>query len=236
MIRPWLPPPHQSEIPSAIIKVVGTWLSNWLSHVPELVCDTCSASQASEAGIGGSAGPAFASSDCLLNLGFAALGGEGDIGHPRDRDLMIGLGRRIVTDLASSIKRLVPGVNQLETPQYWRLSAQHENFVIVLALSPDTLIELRKLAAGKARQARPASVLLAISGEVVALGGHLGYADLTAGELTTLEVGDVIALSRPYAEPVPVTINGFMAPGGHIKISPAAASLHLAVTAPIVLK
>lgn len=55
----------------------------------------------------------------------------------------------------------------------------------------------------------------------IRIGAAVGRAAMSVGELRALEVGDVVVLDRPLAEPVAIMANGHPLPRGRVRVVPA---------------
>lgn len=230
----WLPTASDGEIAAAISRVVAPWRDRWFIGTPALLCKP--QTKASHGDRASELGHVVVSTSAEHEVAAAlqALGQQADPANPRDSELLSQLGQAIVADLRRSFEETAGDVDKMGAGEltWWSLALSSESWRIDVGLSTAVLCRIRQSTSGRNRDPEVGALQSAISTETVAVGCHLGSAQITAGELKTLSAGDVIMLDRRHSASVPLAVNGVPAAIGTVRISAGADGPAITLTHP----
>lgn len=220
---PWLPAPTSGEQEAAVCKIMTRWSGTWIASAPKL---RCVALPRSAAGALRWHGPAIArvgiTDDTEVSLGYAACAGRAERANPRDRDLLKQIGADMVRDLAQFMEDAIgPGlVARDDDPAdaCFQMVAQDDAWSLALAVRPDALVRLRQAAAGRKRKSVFGKMSDSLTDLPIRLGCHLGAATLTADQVASLAVGDLIVLDNLLDAALPLLVARDRSAGGSAQI------------------
>jgi hypothetical protein len=226
---PWLPPAARGDVESALARWLGRWLEGWIAEPCRLRVQPRTRGEIRALQWRGAPGAMVgAGADAEAQLGRDLCGGEGDVAHQPDRDILRPLATRLLDDLASSLQGLAePGNGRplrdgVPDGELFTAAPEQGGWSIALALAPATVIALRKAVAAGGRRAAVGSRQAAIAPQMARLGCQLGQTRLSAGDVAALAVGDVIVLDRRPGIPLPLTIEGHVCARGKVVITRSA--------------
>ncbi len=219
----WLPadtrPP--AALDALFAAPVAAWAAHWFAdgqvRTPRL-----------ERGAGGApawrendAGLAIGMSpDTALAIGAHILGLSGQARDGADRALMESVAEPCLIDLRDRLAALTGGGGASPVTHAPRWSATLRDGLafglsdaLFAALCVRTLPPVTPVPLGSGAQA-----LAAIG---VSVGAAVGRAAMRVADLRALEVGDVVVLDHPLADPVPIVVDGRPLPRGRVRVVPA---------------
>ncbi|MDR3438083.1 FliM/FliN family flagellar motor C-terminal domain-containing protein [Telmatospirillum sp.] len=229
---PWLPPPAKGDVESALGRLIEGWLADWIVRPGPLRVQARTRGETRSLQWQGEPWAALGrNADIEALLGRDACGGEGNVAHPADREILRGVGARLLDELASFLAGLGDGVanerssSRQTAPdgELFTVASGTGGWSIGLALSPQAVVAVRKAVAGGAVAGTGHRAVLgnrrnALASQVARLGCHLGKACLSAGDIAMLAAGDVIVLDRQPAVPLILTVEGHQCASGKAKI------------------
>ncbi len=220
----WLPadtrPP--AALDALFAAPVAAWAAHWFANgqvrTPRL-----------EQGAGGAA--AWRENDAGLAIGFAPdtalaigahiLGLSGQARDGADRALMESMAEPCLIDLRDRLAALTGGGGGARPVTHvprWSATLRDGlafglSDALFAALCVRTLPPVTPEPLGSGAQA-----LAAIG---VSVGAAVGRAAMRVADLRALEVGDVVVLDHPLADPVPIAVDGRPLPRGRVRVVPA---------------
>lgn len=232
-MKPWLPSASDEEIATAIAKVLVPWQERWFVGAPALSWKRRQGAALTEASEGSHV-LVEASAQDSTGAALHAIGYRAEPANARDSEFLEHLGHAITADLRRCLEEAAGKLDQTAGGDltWWSLGLNSRGWMIEVGLSRSALCRLRQEAAGRSHDLKIGTLQSAISTEIVAVGCHLGSAQITAGELKTLSRGDVIMFDRRRSDAVPLVVNGVPASIGAVRISAGAEGPAVTLTNP----
>lgn len=224
----WLPPAGTHDIESALARVVGDWLSEWIASRPPLKTTKRPKGEARTMQWRGIPGAMVGvGSGMEAQLGLAVCDQRAAKENPSDSQLLGLVGNEMLDRLEEFLAGIggqkaasshAPSVATVGDDELFVLNPPSAEWSLGFRLSADLLIALRRMAAGVSARPVLGNRKVALGEELAALGCHLGQARLTAGEVASLSAGDLIVLDRKTSDALPLTIECNSPTAGRVKI------------------
>lgn len=223
----WLPVPCPGEIESAIKRIFEAWLAEWLAEVPDIsVARRSRVELRSLHWEGQGLARAGLSQEAQAILGLSVIGGGGAIDQADDRAILQHIGVALCADFAGFLDQLTGSSDRKPNKAGPPASERTEFFLLTssmgwgIAIEVDvaTITQIRRRAAGSGHPSQLGTRTASYAAQSVPIGCHLGHASLTAKDIASLGVGDLIVLDRRTDEPLPITIDGIIPVNGSAQI------------------
>lgn len=244
--RLWLPPASLADAETAVGRIIEEWAAAWFVAAPApLVRHAPAAALAGFAWRGLSDVRLGNETSTFPQVGAAVCAGHGEPENPRDSDLLSSIGEEaydhLIALLGGADLNLQSAVSSFGGEPAggengFRITAPGSSWTIGLVLGAEALTRVRRRTAAGNPPTELGTLGAALAGERSELKLHLGEAQLNAGEVAALGKGDVIALDRCTAEPVPVLVAGNACENGSARIEHGDDGLRATIVSPISLK
>ncbi|QXT34456.1 FliM/FliN family flagellar motor switch protein [Sphingomonas sanguinis] len=161
--------------------------------------------------------------DTMARIGARMLGVDAEDRAAPDRALLEEVAEDCLVDLRARLAQVVAMAPDAE----WRPVVRTTSWVATIGTAPlslgialtDTLFAQLVLRVLPPAPAGPlGSGMTALAATPVTVSAAVGRAELSVADLRALEIGDVIVLDRPLAEPVPLAVDGHALPRGTARI------------------
>lgn len=243
-VSPWLPAASRADLDILMRRVINRWLADWIVEAVRVDIATPAPAPGSADSWRGAHGAwLYQRPDDVVALGLAACDGRADLINPVDRALLEQVGSEMLEDLVGRLggnaginatSRSGPAASGHDGPERekyrFRVAGSPGDWSLLLAFDDTGLIRLRKAAAGSYRTPDLVPFSVALAGEEVGLGCHLGSAQITAADISALAIGDVLVLDRCLDAPVPLTVDGHRLRTAEARIEAQAGAIQVTVT------
>lgn len=218
--EPWLPPAADGEVERAVAAFAAPWALEWLPGAEEVRVQGHSARLGEDLSWFGAPGAVVGVTPAgRSKLAAILVGGQTDPENSVDRDLLDRLARAALDDLASRMEQGAGGEDPRAAGHMtFRLSCGDDGALLLLSLGARARTAMRKAAAGRGPLPALASLREALAPEPIAIGCHIGRAELSAGEVAGLAPGDLITFDHRLTDELPLTVACQIAAKGKAKI------------------
>lgn len=239
--RLWLPPAAPKDAEAAVSAMIEVWAADWFANASRPIVRRSTPGAQSRLTWQGGEGAMLGVSDATsTRMGRAICGNRGSDTNPLDRVILAGIGEEALADLVKlvGIAELTPIQRDAQVMPRWvhssyAISSPDRAWSIVFAISEGRLNILRSRKAARDYTPELGTFAKALADEPCNIGLSLGWAQLSAFDLATLECGDVIVLDTAVNDAVPLTIEGYPTGAGSARIEHAADGYQVAIATPI---
>jgi flagellar motor switch/type III secretory pathway protein FliN len=202
----WLPPPAEGDVERAIGLFLADWARTWfVAPVRLRAVKFPGRNDNSLRWYGNHGSRVGVMSPCRLNLGAALVDHQADLDHLQDQAILLGLADAAAEDLAARLAPLQPQADNSKVSMF-RLADDSPAWSLVLCLSEQIQIALRRASARHKRPPQLAPLSEALAPERVRIGCRIGSAQISAGELAELSKGDLITFDHRTTDSLQLTI------------------------------
>lgn len=238
LAKAWLPSSAvtKADEEALVRSIAGQWIEAWqpdagalrLTRVASLAERAVAWRQAGDAWLGCEADDAAA-------LGLAFCAGKADPANPRDRMVLGEVAVAALDDLAAGFAPdATPAAAEGIMPgrANFQLRPGKGGWTVFLALGSEALIGARCRLASSGAVPVLGTMAEALEPVNCAISVQLGAATLSAGELASLDPGDVIQLDSKVGRPVPLALGARTIAGASARFESDEGQMRFAIVAP----